>query len=355
MRSLSKSLNPESEDKKVARLCLVGLGNFGRVIHSKLIKLDSCELIYCYHPSIEKAKAFDEKTGTSDLDAILNDSSLDGVVITTPNDTHLALTLKFLEAKKHVFVEKPLTSTYSDAVKLREKLLKTGYGNQILMVGHNHRRNTAIRRVKKMLGETAIGDIINVNVNKSHGGIFSFKPSNWRAQRKRHKEGPLITAGVHYIDTIHYLFGAVDSVYAVIGNISRQTEAPDSNAVLMTLENGATCFLQANYNQPSQDYFIITGTEGIIYVERGRLSLRIGRDVREENRFIPSTPSTIKTEKNDTFLEELQEFCQAILGHKNVETGLNEGLNSMAVIEACNQSNQTKKAVSMRNFNQYFK
>jgi len=82
--------------------------------------------------------------------------------------------------------------------------------------------------------------------------------------------------------------------------------------------------------------------------------LRIGRDKRVNGSFIQSKPTKVKLKKIDSIKEELEEFCGAIRKGTEVETGFNEGLNALALIEACYQSNKTNKAVLMRNFREYY-
>jgi len=328
-------------------LCLIGVGNFARVIHNKMQQVKGCEVRYCYHPKEETAKRFDSERGTSDLKRALED--VDGALIVTPNDAHFGNIKECLKADKHIFVEKPVTSLYRDALKLKSMIKK----NLIFMVGHNQRRESYFRYTKKLLDKNKLGKIVSAYFNLSHGGAFSFVPSQWRYSLKRHREGPLITAGVHIMDTVHYLFGEVDSAYARISNISKQTEAPDCNAVILGLKNGASVFIQTNYNIPSEELYTIYGTDGAIYINRCELSLRLGRDKRIRDSFVPSKPSQVKLKKTDSIKEELMEFRDAIKFGKKVETGYQEGLNALALIEACYRSSRTNKAVFMRSFRDY--
>lgn len=328
-------------------LCLIGVGNFARVIYNKMQQVNGCEVKYCYHPKEEKAKRFDLERGTSDLKKALGE--VDGVLVVTPNDAHFGNVKECLKADKHIFVEKPVTSLYRDALKLKGMIKK----DLVFMVGHNQRRESYFRYAKKLLNKNKLGKIVSAYFNLSHGGAFSFAPEQWRYSLKRHREGPLITAGVHLMDTTHYLFGEVDSVYARISNISKQTEAPDSNAVILGLKNGASVFMQANYNMPSEESYTIHGTEGTIYVNRGEFFLRMGRDKGVHDSFVPSKPSPIKLKKIDSIKEELTEFRDAIRFGTKVETGFKEGLNALALIEACYRSNRTNKAVFMRSFRDY--
>lgn len=331
------------------RVCLIGLGNFGKTLSRKAKQIKNLEIECCYHPDEKKAIKFDPKKGTSNFENALK--NVVGVIVATPNDTHFENIKKCLRLGKHIFVEKPITHIYNDALKLKPMLQK----NLIFMVGHNQRKENYFREIKKILDKNKLGKIVSAYFNVSHGGAFSFNPKQWRCSLERHREGPLITLGIHLMDTVHYLFGRVDSVYAKINNISGKTKAPDSNAVILRLTNGAPVFIQANYNMLSEEVFVIHGTDGTIYLNKGELSLRLGRDNKIRNQFVASKPLQIKLKKNDSIKEELEEFRDAILGKKKVETGYREGLNALALIEACYQSDKKNKIISMKNYKDYYK
>ncbi len=332
------------------KLSLIGTGNFGKIIFSKVEKIPGCEIVYCYHPKEAKAKKFHPKKGTSDLKKAINE--VDGVIIATPNDMHTEFIKKAIKAGKHIFVEKPVTNLYKTTLALKPLVKKH---RKVFMTGHNKRRDGCFRKTKQIIDSGKLGKIVNVSFNFSHGGAFKFVPSQWRWSAKRHREGPLITLGIHFIDVIHYLFGPVKSVSAVISNLTRKTQAPDCNALLLTLKNGATVFLQSNYNMPSEKICTIYGTEGAIYIDRDKLLLRMGRDTTKKGRYIHSKPKPVKFRKTDSIDEELREFCKAMRGKDKVETGFREGLNALAVIEASYQSSSKHKVVDMKSLKGYWK
>jgi len=331
----------------MVKLCLVGLGNFGRILDRKVGEIKGLEISHYYHPNREEAKKFNQEKGTSDFKKALE--NVDGVIIATPNNVHFKNIKKCLEMGKHIFVEKPVTGFYKNALELKRILPK----GQVFMTGHNQRRESCFREAKKILDKNKLGKIISAYFNVSHGGAFSFSAEQWRYNIKSHREGPLMTLGIHLMDTAHYLFGRADSVYARINNISGQTEAPDCNAVVLGFKNGLSVFMQANYNMPSEEICVIYGTEGIVYINRGNLSLRIGRDCKINNLFVPSKLLSVKLKKTDSIKEELEEFRDVIIGKKKAETGFEEGLNALALIEACYQSNKKNKVVLMKNYKDY--
>src|SRR5690349_651046 len=92
----------------------------------------------------------------SDVEAVLGDRDVDAVIVATPAASHHALAKQALEAGKHVFVEKPLATSTTQAdelVKLAASMGKT------LMVGHTFLYNAAVRYAKKLLAEESLGQL----------------------------------------------------------------------------------------------------------------------------------------------------------------------------------------------------
>lgn len=329
-------------DKKIG-ICIAGYGNFGKKLHGYLSKMDECEVKYLYHPDSEKSAQYGP-LGTSDIERVCNDPELDAFIIATPNDQHCDFLFKLLVAgKHHIFVEKPMTDSYGGALILR---LFVQPFPKVFMVGHCQRREGVYRKAKELLEDNCIGKLVSVNFNLSHGGIFTIAPTDWRASAVRNDLGPLSMLGSHCVDTVHYLFGEVSSVYAKLENISGRiaaTKAPDSSSVIINLQNGATVFLQNNYNVPSEKYCFISGTEGAIYIERDKIWLRTGRDTQDGKRFIPSEKRELAIVKIDPIEEELKEFINAIKTGSKVETGYREGLAVINVLDACRRSADENK------------
>ena len=105
------------------------------------------------------------------VDALLEDASVSAVVVATPASTHFEFARRALLAGKHVMVEKPLTDSSRDALELCELADRQ---QRLLMVGHVFVHNPAIRHVKSLLDEGALGDvhyIAMVRTNLGPAGI----------------------------------------------------------------------------------------------------------------------------------------------------------------------------------------
>ena len=93
---------------------------------------------------------------TDSLDDVLADPLVEAVAVATPAWTHFEVALACLEAGKHVLIEKPFACTVADA----EKLVATAQRRQlVLMCDHTYCYTPAVRRMRQLILEGALGDI----------------------------------------------------------------------------------------------------------------------------------------------------------------------------------------------------
>jgi predicted dehydrogenase len=274
---------------------------------------------------------------------------LDLVAIATPSHTHFDHIRKTLDAGKLCFVEKPMVNTAKEVralLDLPESVRRT------IHVGHNVRRRDLFRRLKQLLSEQSLGTLVHVQLNFSHGGIYGVATDNWRHSATLHREGALNTSGIHYLDLLHALFGPVRHVYALLGNYARQSEAFDANLVTGELDNGqgTTFSLQANYCQPSEKTLVVTGTDGILSVEREDIYLRMGRDQNK----VPSERTLVYSERrNDTVREQFVDLHRSITEGTRFETGFPEGAQAVLLLEAAYVSHVEKRRIELSEFPEY--
>ena len=93
---------------------------------------------------------------TDDVQDVLNDPSIDAVVIATPAATHFKLAIAALESGKHVFVEKPMAQTASEVKQIGVLAKKK---NLVAMVGHTFLYNSAVRHLKQLIDSGELGEI----------------------------------------------------------------------------------------------------------------------------------------------------------------------------------------------------
>ena len=146
-------------NKKI-KLSQVGVGYWGPNILRNLVFNDNCDLITVVDTSDERrsfiAKNYPNLNVSEDFNDILEDKSIDGVVISTPVKTHYELSIKALSAGKHILVEKPMATSVKE-VNAIEKL--AAKNKLVAMVGHTFLFNPAVTYLKKIIDNNLLGDI----------------------------------------------------------------------------------------------------------------------------------------------------------------------------------------------------
>jgi predicted dehydrogenase len=100
---------------------------------------------------------------------LLTDPSVDAVVIATPVSTHFELAVEALRSDKHVLVEKPLASTSEQATELIDEAARR---NRVLMVDHTFVYTGAVRKIRELVAQGALGDIYYYDSVRVNLGLF---------------------------------------------------------------------------------------------------------------------------------------------------------------------------------------
>src|SRR3989339_1984399 len=183
-------------DKKI-KIALIGVRGHGEKIASAILKSQNLELFACFHLKREVAAEYGEKYNCRSFDKLEDMLGLDeveAVAIATPNYLHYEHMKICLKNKKNIFVEKPITNDLKTA---REIIKECKRKKIILFVGHNFRRNSAIRKIKELMEKNKIGELVSAEINLSHGGGMKLTNSDWRYWSKNCPGGSLMMLGVH--------------------------------------------------------------------------------------------------------------------------------------------------------------
>ena len=105
---------------------------------------------------------------TTDFEDIIGDPEIDAVLIATPISSHHELTMRALNAGKHVFVEKPLATSVAECDEMCKAADKR---NLVLMVGHTFVYSPPVRTVKRILEAGELGDIYFVTCSRVNLGL----------------------------------------------------------------------------------------------------------------------------------------------------------------------------------------
>lgn len=152
---------------------VVGCGYWGPNLIRNFNGLENAEVVYICDLNEERLahlkKTYPMIKSTTNYDDLLKDSSVDAICIATPVFTHFPLAKKALDHKKHVLIEKPLTSNSEDALKLINLSEKNSLK---LMVGHTFEYAPAVRMIKELINKNTLGKIFYMSSTRVNLGLF---------------------------------------------------------------------------------------------------------------------------------------------------------------------------------------
>jgi len=309
------------------RVACIGMGWWSDVLADAITRSSKLKIVACFSRSEEKRQAFAKKYGcrtASSYTAILEDTEVEAIVNTTPNDAHLETTRQAARAGKHVFLDKPIANSVSDGRAITEVCRRAGV---VLALGYQRRRESHFRWIKKQIDGGAFGRLVNAEVNISRDRLGQVDLSSWRYTAAGMPGGVMLQIGVHYADVLDYLIGPIKAVSGRFAQLVLPGDNPDVASLVFEHENGALSTLNASYASASEYYLMnIYGKEATAYYDlhRGLSLLKRGE----------KKPVAVACEKNDTFVEELEEFAAAARGGPPPEVGGEYATTSLAVIRA---------------------
>lgn len=158
--------------KRQPRLAVVGLGYWGPNLLRVLFERTDAEVAWICDQDSDRLERLQRRypslPATTELDDVLGDPNVDGVVLATPIDTHEELARRSLQAGKHALVEKPLTSSSQSALELIDLALDT---ERVLMCGHTFLYSPAVRAVRELIDSGELGDLYFVSSSRVNLGL----------------------------------------------------------------------------------------------------------------------------------------------------------------------------------------
>jgi len=330
-----------SETSRV-RLASVGLGWWGSVLAKGAVAAGA-EVVGGFSRRAESRGAFVESQGGRSFDTfeqVLESADVDGILLATPHTTHAGLIVAAAQAGKHVFVEKPLTL---DVATAKQAVAAAQDAGVVLQVGHNKRRQPANRRLKDLIDTGGLGTVTMIETHQCTPNALGFEPDYWRADRTESPLGGMTSLGVHMIDTMTYLLGGIETVFALSEGILEKPPIDHATTILVEFFSGPLGYLGTSFVVPRVTTVTVRGTGGTAINDAdGNRFYRQGTQ--------DEAPTEQPVDVIDTIADELGEFVRAVNGETQPETGGPEGLEVVAVLEAAIASAESGRPQAVADF-----
>jgi predicted dehydrogenase len=328
------------------KLGIVGLGRWARVLARASADSDELEIISGFSRSEETRQGFarDAKVPVvPDLKTMLADPRIEGVVITVPNEQHLAVAREVAKAGKHVYTEKPIASTLEEGLEIAA--LEQSHGITVT-VGHSARLMAGIRKIREAIDAGELGRVAFIEANFSNERALELTPKAWRWYKDRAPGGPLSQLAIHQFDVLHYLGGEIAEVSSMASKLSPVgAEVDDQSMTLLKFADGKVGYVGACWTSPGVFAVRVFGSKGLMHYEidfgtwdtpeklhqSSTLYIQRGKDgyaKREE----------LEVPESDMFRAELDLFAQSCRSGTASELSADNGNIALAVVYAALRS-----------------
>jgi predicted dehydrogenase len=164
---------PVTFRESTVKFGVIGYGYWGPNVVRNLGQLEDADIVAVCDksPAAQKRlkKAFPHMEVSSDPAELMSSPKIDAVAVVTPVWTHYELAKAALQNGKHIFVEKPFTSNVAQAEELIELAAKK---NLKIMVDHTFLFTGAVRKIKQLLNEDALGKLYYYDSTRVNLGLF---------------------------------------------------------------------------------------------------------------------------------------------------------------------------------------
>jgi len=313
-------------------IAVVGCGYWGKNLVRNFYELNS---LYAICDVDEKRlesfqKKYSDLTFTSDFKSLLKNPKVKAIVISTPTVTHYAFSKDALLANKDVFVEKPIALNYKEGDELvslaKEK-------DKILMVGHILEYHPAIIKLKELINKGEMGKIKYIYSNRLNLGKF------------RTEENILWSFAPHDISVILSLLGEMPKEVSARGGNYLDQDITDITVTILDFPSGVKAHIFVSWLHPYKEQKLVV---------IGGKKMAVFNDVSETDKLLvynhkidwidrlpiphPEEAHPIKIKEKEPLKSECEHFIECIENRKQPQTGGNNGLRVLKILEACQSS-----------------
>ena len=313
---------------KKLNVAVVGTGSWGKN-HARIYsELPYANLFGIVDKDSKRGKAIAKQYNTQffeNLDNLLKNEELHMIAIASPTTSHAKIAIQAIEQGKHVFIEKPMTSTVDEAVEVMDA--EKTHGIKI-GVGFIERFNPVIKRSKQLVENKELGNLVLMGARR----LGPFWPG-------RLKDVDVIRdVSIHDIDGFRYIIGKDPiSIYARGGKLRHHYY--DYAEIILDFGSGVTGFIESNYLTPHKYRKLsLTCEHGMVEAD-----FMTQEYIIENEEFIKKR----KLEWQEPLSDELGSFVKACLEDKKPLVTSEDGLRALQIAYAAIESIETHKVINV--------
>lgn len=344
------------------KFALVGCGRIAKR-HSELLghkQINNAELVAVCDIVEEKARKLGEQFGVpyfTGMHEMMRSVDIDVVSVLTESGNHAQHVVELSGYGKHIVLEKPMALALNDA----DRMIKAcDDANVKLFVVKQNRFNVPVVKAREALEKDRFGKLVlgTVRVRWCRPQAY-YDQDAWRGTWA-YDGGVLTNQASHHVDLLEWMFGEIDSVFAMSATALVDIEAEDTAVVTLRFRNGALGIIEATTATRPKDLegsLSILGEKGT--VEIGGFAVNQMKvwnfvDTQDDDEEVMDkysvNPPNVYGFGHQAYYEHVVDCI--INDKQHLVDGL-EGRKSLELINAIYESIETKKEVSLRFKPQY--
>ena len=313
---------------------------------------------------------------------------VDVIDVSLPQHLHHDVAVAAAQNGKHIFCEKPMALTLSDAEHMLAEADRAGVKHY---VNHNYRRCPAIRLARQLIDEGNIGRIFHWRGTYQQDWIVDPDfPLTWHLKKETAGSGPHGDLNSHSVDLAHYLIGDIKTVSCLTASFIKERPLPgdgaatfsagsdssdremgpvtveDASLMMVEFENGSVGSFEATRFAPGRknhNQFEIYGSEGSIIFDLERMN-ELQYFSRNDPENAQGFRTILATEPchpyianwwppghvigyEHEFVHGVADFVEAIANDHPIEPNFSDGVNCIRVLEAGLRSAASGQRVSI--------
>ena len=315
-------------------LAIIGLGTMGKILLKILLnnfkdKANVNAICDIRNEALNEARKLGIEKTYNDIDEMLENESLDAIIIATPPHLHKIHAIKALKNNLYVLLEKPMATNLKDALEIYK------HANNRLMIAFSLRFHELYDKIKNMINDF-LGDVIF----QWHIALGRIPPVSW-ITRKEFSGGMLNEHAVHVFYIYRWYAGEIREVYAKTWTLRDNIDIEDNAIVTLNHKNGASSILSISWSGYHRwRKWGLQTMNGRVTVDgylTGKYVISTLNKVVEENEF--NKPA------EHIYVNELKYFIECIENSWKPEPNEVDGIKIQEIIEAIHISANENKIV----------
>ena len=328
------------------RIALIGYGYWGPNLLRNFFATENCEIVYVCDKDPKRLKEVRKRYPTviltTEFSDLISDPEIDAIVIAAPTSFHYQLAKSAIESGKDVLVEKPMTLTSKEAYGLVGLARKN---KKIIMVDHPFLFTEAVRRLKKIIKDGEIGNVIYIDSVRTNLGLFQKDAS------------VAFDLASHDLSILLYLLGQDPISVISIAN-SYYGDQDEFSYLHLKFPKNVTCHIHVSWLSPLKvRKMMIVGTKKMIVYDDVEVSEKVR--IYDKGVVLDKKQIRIGYRSGDMITPNLEirealetlsrEFIEAITLRKSPLSSGEFGLSIVEILEKAFLSVESGKTVLIKN------